>query len=287
MKISIVIATWNASAHLAKCLESCLRQTWADKEIIVIDGGSTDGTVDILQLCGHRLAHWSSAPDCGIYDAWNKALPHVTGDWILFRGADDVFWDDDVLTRAVPALMAASPSQQICYGAVVVEQAGLLRRIIGTPWEQARKGFRRGMPIPHTGTFHHRDLFRRFGKFDASYRVSGDYEFLLRTLRGGDIEGLFIPGLIVTTMSDGGNAASRAFRGELENLAARRRYGLPISSAALCRRMAMLLRSAAQKRALPLLLGHERAAELYRRRRASLSHRLEQKLPAFLSRVSR
>ena len=86
---SIITVTFNCAPVLAGCMDSVLRQTWKDFEYIVIDGGSTDGTLDIIRARADRLAHWRSEPDRGIYDAINKAIDVARGRWIYVLGADD------------------------------------------------------------------------------------------------------------------------------------------------------------------------------------------------------
>src|SRR4051794_25072849 len=88
-KISIIVVTYNAGSILQNCLDSIFRQAYPAIEIIIIDGKSDDNTVSIIEKNSSRIAYWKSEPDEGIYDAMNKALKHVTGEWIYFIGADD------------------------------------------------------------------------------------------------------------------------------------------------------------------------------------------------------
>jgi glycosyltransferase involved in cell wall biosynthesis len=88
MQYSIVIAVMNGAKTLRQTLGSVFTQSYPGWEVIVQDGGSTDGTLDILRGCGNHL-DWRSGPDSGIYDAWNKAAERASGDWVLFLGADD------------------------------------------------------------------------------------------------------------------------------------------------------------------------------------------------------
>src|SRR5258705_4079074 len=99
MLVSIVVPAFNAGATLKACLESVLRQSLQDKEIIVIDGGSTDETVEIIRDFSPRLATWSSEPDPAIYDAANKGLRCARGEWDYFLGADDLLSDNKKLVR--------------------------------------------------------------------------------------------------------------------------------------------------------------------------------------------
>lgn len=91
--VSFVIAVHNAARRLQRCFDSIYRQSFGAWEIVVVDGGSIDGTKDILKCNSDRIAFWVSEPDQGIYDAWNKALNHCTGEWVHFLGADDYLWN--------------------------------------------------------------------------------------------------------------------------------------------------------------------------------------------------
>ena len=99
--VTVVTAVFNGQPNLAGCLESILRQDYPNIEHIVVDGGSSDGTVDVLRQYDDRIAYWQSEPDKGVYDAWNKALAEAHGEWICFLGVDD-----ELLPRAVSAYMA-------------------------------------------------------------------------------------------------------------------------------------------------------------------------------------
>jgi glycosyltransferase involved in cell wall biosynthesis len=97
--ITFVLAIFNASKTLTQCLNSVAQQSCKDFELVVIDGGSTDGSVEILRSQASHFAYWTSEPDRGVYDAWNKALQHARGEWICFLGADDYLWSSDVVQQ--------------------------------------------------------------------------------------------------------------------------------------------------------------------------------------------
>jgi glycosyltransferase involved in cell wall biosynthesis len=224
--ISVVVAVRNGAATLAQCLTSVTEQDYQELELIVIDGGSRDGTVAILERAP-GIAYWESKPDRGIYHAWNKALDHVRGDWVCFLGADDRLAAPDVISRAAAALQAARDGYTIVYGSVkVVDQGDTELATVGEPWPSVRNEFRRRMAIPHPGVFHHRGLFERHGRFDEGYRIAGDYEFLLRELV--DHDALFIPGLVLVEMRAGGLSDRRqnALLILHENMRARYAHGL-------------------------------------------------------------
>ncbi len=89
--VTVVTAVFNGGSYLEGCLESVLTQDYPNIEHIIVDGGSTDGTLDILRSRQDRIALWVSGPDCGVYDAWNKSLVLAKGGWIAFLGADDPY----------------------------------------------------------------------------------------------------------------------------------------------------------------------------------------------------
>jgi glycosyltransferase involved in cell wall biosynthesis len=200
--ITIIVSVLNGAGTLQRCIDSVIKQTYRYCELIVIDGGSTDGSAEIVQKNDAQLAYWLSEPDRGIYDAWNKALLHVRGEWICFLGADDYLWSNDVLERIVPSLNQATPAISLVYGQVaVVNRNGEEVSRVGHSWASVSKLFPEIMCIPHTGLMHHRSIFGRWGNFDRSFRIAGDYEFLLRFLpREG---ACFVPGLVVAGMGHG------------------------------------------------------------------------------------
>ncbi len=201
--ISVVIAVRNGAPTLQRCLDSVFGQTFGPVELVVIDGASDDGTVAVLERNSSRIAYWESERDRGICHAWNKALAHTHGDWIIFIGADDRFRDFDVLRRVADILNGAEGRYRVVYGVVhVVDVEGAILLTEGRPWNEVRDRLCEGMVIPHQSTFHHRSLFERYGEFSERFRISGDYEMLLRELLDNDP--LFMPGLVVAEMGAGG-----------------------------------------------------------------------------------
>jgi glycosyltransferase involved in cell wall biosynthesis len=207
--ISIIIAVRNGASSLQACLGSIFDQDHRPFEVIVIDGASTDGTVAILERNAPRLAYWASEPDGGIYSAWNKAIPHATGDWLLFLGADDTLAASDVLGRICPALEGAIGHHRLVYATLdVVSNDGVFDHSVGRPWAESRDEMRVGMAMPHSATFHHRSLFERYGGFDESFKIAGDYEFMLRDVL--QLDPLFVPGLTLVRKGAGGVSDRRA-----------------------------------------------------------------------------
>jgi glycosyltransferase involved in cell wall biosynthesis len=208
--ISIVVAVYNGSRTLQRCIDSVADQAYPDKELIIVDGGSTDGTTDILRANNCNIAYWKSEPDTGIYNAWNKALDHTCGDWIYFLGADDYLWKTTVLEEIAPRLARAeNEGIRLVYGQVArITEDNEICCIDGCSWDRTRRGIVADgiCSFAHQGMFHHRSLFERYGKFDEQFTIVGDYELLLRAFKeGGDA--LFVDGLVVAAMQTGGVTA--------------------------------------------------------------------------------
>ncbi|HEX9398070.1 MAG TPA: glycosyltransferase family 2 protein [Burkholderiales bacterium] len=219
-RISVVIALLNRRATLERCLDSVIGQSYAQRELVVIDGGSTDGSLEVLRARAASIAYWESERDRGLYHAFNKALGKASGDWLYFLGADDYLWERQALEKMAPHLARAAPRHRVVYAqANFVSAAGELLETLGAPWEGFRHRFLQGFMIPHQATFHHRSLFEERGAFDESFRMGGDYELLLRELPGR--APLFVPGVVVAAYCFGG--ASSAPQNTLEVLRVVRR----------------------------------------------------------------
>lgn len=207
--ISIIIAVFNGVKTLQQCIDSVVQQGYANKELIIIDGGSKDGTVDLLKSNSSHISYWISEPDRGIYHAWNKALSHAKGDWICFLGVDDYFWNNHVLEHMSDALQSVSPDVRLAYAQIMLLDAnGESLFAIGEPWEKIRDRFKQGLCLPHPGLMHRRSLFEQNGNFDESFRIAGDYELMLRELKTA--EAVFIPDIITVAMRVGGISSNPA-----------------------------------------------------------------------------
>lgn len=227
-EITVIVAVFNAAGTLSRCLESIAAQTHPSVELIVMDGGSSDDSADILRAHQGYIAHWETQTDRGIYHAWNKALAHATGEWICFLGADDYFWTASVLERMSASLAQAFPPYRVVYGQVaIVSAAGDVLRREGRPWPEMKPGFTRTMNIPHPGLMHHHTLFEEHGLFDEDLRIAADYDLLLRELKTGDA--LFVPDVTVVGMQHGGVSFSPSAMPRMlqEQSRIRVKHGLP------------------------------------------------------------
>jgi glycosyltransferase involved in cell wall biosynthesis len=197
--VTVVTAVFNGQAYLAGCLESVLRQDYPNIEHIVLDGGSSDGTVDVLRQYDDRIAYWKSEPDKGVYDAWNKALVEARGEWICFLGVDD-----ELLPGALSAYMALAannPQAEYLSSQVSWAHPSGYERTSGKPW--AWPEFSRWMCVAHVGSMHRRTLYDRLGAYDTSYPSAADYELLLRAR--GQLNAAYMP--ITTVMMRAGGVS--------------------------------------------------------------------------------
>jgi len=195
-RISLIVVVRNGVTTIQRCIDSVLIQDYSNKEIIVIDGGSTDGTVEVLERNGHKIDYWRSEPDRGIYHAMNKGVAQATGDWIVFLGADDYLFKPDVLRGFSQRLSSLSAQTRLIYGKVaVVSEAGEVICKWGNSGDQLDG-------LPHQATFHHKSFFELQGCFDESFEIAGDYEMLLRELKNGKAE--YFSDLVVSAFSWGG-----------------------------------------------------------------------------------
>lgn len=175
---SVITVVYNGAATIERTIQSVLGQAVDGVEYIIVDGGSTDGTVDIVERYGARIAHFVSEPDRGIYDAWNKGLRAARGEWIAFLGADDVYAPEALAQYAQTIRGSADAQLEYVSSRVAFTKNGKILRIYGDAWKWPRFG--KSMNVGHVGSMHHRSLFDRLGLYDESYRICGDYELLLR-----------------------------------------------------------------------------------------------------------
>ena len=179
--LSILVATWNAADLLAQFLDSLLQQSWTDWELLLLDNASTDSTMDVVERCRERLLTpqrliWSSEPDHGIYDAWNRGLRLAQGHYFSFIGADDCFFDARSLERI--AALTITGADLITARNAYYAPDGRFLRFWGSAWNWGR--MRQSMNIAHPGLLARRELFEQIGSFDNRFRICGDYDWFLR-----------------------------------------------------------------------------------------------------------
>ncbi len=184
---SIITSVYNGKDEIEQTILSISRQSFRDFEFIVVDGGSKDGTQEILKKHNDIITKWISEPDSGIYNAWNKGVRLAKGKWIAFVGAGDRLLPDALARYA--DYIRANDGLDYVSSRVQLEDAGKISRVIGESWQWPK--FQRYMCVGHVGSMHNASLYKRLGMYDETYRITGDYEFLLRAgdkLRTGFID---------------------------------------------------------------------------------------------------
>jgi glycosyltransferase involved in cell wall biosynthesis len=217
-KITIITAVYNAQKYLEECIVSVINQTYTNVEYIIIDGGSSDDSVDIIKKYQNKIKYWESEPDDGIYDAWNKGLAQAEGDWIAFVGADDQLLPDaiDTYVNHIVNHPRQDSLQFVSSRIELVDEELMPLRIVGEAWSWER--FKLSMVTWHVGAFHSRRLFAEYGIFDPFYKISGDYELLLRPRN--HLTTSFIDHLTVK-MRTGGTSAKNLVRASEETYRAK------------------------------------------------------------------
>ena len=197
MKLSIITINRNNAAGLRKTMESVFNQTCKEFEYVIVDGASTDGSLEVIQEMSASLDNgmsrdkslndgmsfkWISEPDTGIYNAMNKGARKAQGEYVLMLNSGDYFVDEHVVERVLPEL----DGTDIIQGNVILERNGVktINRGYGKSdisFIEVMKGF-----FLHQASFCRRDLFERYGYFDETYRINGDTVFYAKCLGFGN-----------------------------------------------------------------------------------------------------
>lgn len=203
LHISVITAVFNKADTLGEALRSVRSQTWPHVEHIVIDAGSTDGSLAVIDAHRDSLAHVVSEPDQGLYDGLNKGIRRATGDVVGFMHADDAFASPYALERVAAAF--SDPSVGAVYGDLVYVNKDDVSRIVRY-WRAG--GYRReqlahGWMPPHPTFYVRREVYEALGGFDTSYRIAADYENMLRILWRGGVQAAYVPEVLVRMRSGG------------------------------------------------------------------------------------
>jgi glycosyltransferase involved in cell wall biosynthesis len=182
VKVSVITVVFNNVVHISGAIESVLSQEYPFIEYILIDGGSTDGTLDVIEEYRDRIHILLSEPDCGIYDALNKGIDLASGEIIGFLHSDDLFAHDSVISSIVEGYVKFNAD--VVYGDIEYVQVDNVKRVMRY-WRAglfSQKKLNIGWMPPHPSVYVSRQAYKRLGGFDLTYRISADYDFLLRML---------------------------------------------------------------------------------------------------------
>lgn len=202
---SLIVPTLNGEATLDACLASVKGQTMQDFELVLVDGGSSDRTVEMARtlepVLGDRLILHAGS-DGGVYDAMNRGVGLARGDWLLFLGADDRLHEDETLAR-VAAFIRRSGDSDLVYGDVVMRSTS---KRYGGQFDLDRLLFTEN--ICHQAVFYRRDLFARLGLYNLRYRIWADWDFNIRCFQHPALTARHMD-LVVADYNDGGGLSQK------------------------------------------------------------------------------
>lgn len=204
MKFSLITVCLNSESTIADTLDSVTCQEYSNYEHIVFDGGSTDRTTDILKSYGDKISLFQGK-DKGIFDAMNQALAYASGEVIGIINSDDFYANTKVLSRVRKEFDQTNADS--VYGDLHYVHRKNTSRIYRN-WRSGafdRSKFKYGWTIPHPTFFVKRKVYDQYGLFDDSFRISGDYELILRFLYKNKVSASYIPEVLVK-MRTGGNS---------------------------------------------------------------------------------
>lgn len=197
MKVSIITVVLNNADTIAQAIDSVLSQDYPDLEYIVIDGQSTDGTIDIIKSYGNKISQWVSGKDGGIYPAMNKGLKMATGQIIGILNADDVYASNKVISGIVATMQ--QNNADTAYADLNYVSRNDLTKVIRY-WRSGayKKGsFKFGWMPPHPTFFVKKSVYEKCGVFDTTLRSAADYELMLRLLHKNQISTCYWPHVAV------------------------------------------------------------------------------------------
>lgn len=211
-KVSLILTTYNSKDNLIKTLRSIEEQDYPDIEIIIKDGGSTDGTVDVIRNYQEKSMHaviWESRPDTGIYDAMNQGYGLSTGEVIVFF--NDLFTG----TQAVNKMMGVVEANPSCVGAhadlVYMDGDKIVRK-----WHMGEGDIYQGWMPGHPTLFLKREIYEKYGLYNTSYKISADYEFMIRFLKEKENKLAYLPETIVSMFY--GGTSNRSLKSYLHSM---------------------------------------------------------------------
>lgn len=201
LKISLITVTRNAQKTLGRCIESVIAQNYTNIEYIIIDGASTDDTLQIISQYKQHINYFVSEPDLGIYDAMNKGITIATGDIIGILNSDDFFSYNDIMSNV--AEVFATQNNDALYGNLdyVNPNGAILRKWVAKPYKHGM--FNWGWMPPHPTFYCKRSLFENLGLYDLQYGTAADYELMLRFIHLNKINIFYLNKLLVKMVVGG------------------------------------------------------------------------------------
>ncbi len=215
-KLSIITVSYNSAETIEQTIKSVLEQDYDNYEYIIIDGGSTDGTVDIIEKYADDLAYYVSEPDNGLYDAMNKGIAQARGDIIGIINSDDYYYPK-AFKRVVRAFLEHKLKEYIFWGDVMYEVQG---RVAGFRPDNRNIG----AFAPHPSMFCPRCVYQNIGCYDTNFKLLADYDFMYRAINVNNIKPLYEAKLIAF-FREGGLADRNILPCLKEELKVKLKYG--------------------------------------------------------------
>ncbi len=231
MKVSIITVTLNSGKYLTDCIQSVQKQQYGDIEHIIVDGKSTDNTLQIIRAHESHLAKWISESDRGMYDAINKGIAMATGDIIGILNSDDIFASENVIGNIVQCFK--NENTDSVYGDLVYVKPSNTNKVFrlwkGVPYKRFR--FNLGWMPAHPTFYMKRSLIEKFGPYENHYYSAADYEFMARYLFKHRISSTYLEQLVIKMRTGGASNASlkKRLRANRRDYLAMKRNDIPFS----------------------------------------------------------
>lgn len=231
MKVSLITVSFNSATTIRDTIESIRAQDYHDIEYIVVDGASTDGTVEIIKSFGTEVDRWISEPDQGIYDAMNKAIRLASGEVVGILNSDDFYSSTSIISQVMAAFN--DPTIDAVFGDLVFVDPNNLKKVVrkysSAKWQPEK--FAKGFMPAHPTFFVRRKYYEQIGLFKTDYKIAADYELLIRFLYVHKLKYKYLP-LNMVTMRRGG-VSSNGIRSNIilndEIIRGCRENGIPTS----------------------------------------------------------
>jgi glycosyltransferase len=182
MRVSVIVSVFNSKDTIYDAINSIVLQDYDNIECVVVDAGSIDGTINIIKSFGNRISIFVSEPDNGIYDGLNKGISLATGDVMAFLHSDDVYTNKTVISDIVNCF---DNNTQGVYGDLVYTDKVDVNKVFRY-WKSCDflpSLLSKGWMPPHPTLFLRREVYQKYGAFDTSFKIAGDYDFMLRILK--------------------------------------------------------------------------------------------------------
>jgi glycosyltransferase involved in cell wall biosynthesis len=261
LKISIITATLNSEKHLEYTIRSVLLQNYSNIEYIIIDGGSIDGTLGLINKYVTNITRIVSEPDKGVYDAFNKGVSMATGDIIYFLNSDDYLYDSNVINNVAEIFL--NDVVDLVYGNILV-----LDEPINWSYIHGKKiqlsDLQQGYMPPHPGIFIRKSLFEKYGLFDLKYKIAADFDLVVHYFKEIPNTRIFYTDQVIAVFRLGGLSSNEVTvhisRQEVQEIV-KKHFGLPIENYSTEQDMSIFY-----KRWLEIILihGHPISHQLYK-----------------------